>query len=57
MVSQLRSHYQVIKVDQSAKGTVDDSAAAPHMHTLGHNNMIGSGAMLDYLRNTRSLRN
>jgi hypothetical protein len=55
-VSELRSHYQVIKVDDSPKGKVDDSATAPHLHSLGHNNIIGSGALLDSLRNTRSLR-
>ena len=55
-VSELRSHYQVIKVDDSPKGNVDDTATAPHLHSLGHNNIIGSGALLDSLRQTRTLR-
>jgi hypothetical protein len=55
-VSELRSHYQVIKVDDSPKGKVDDTATAPHLHSLGHNNIIGSGALLDSLRKTRTLR-
>ena len=55
---ELRSHYQVIKVKQ---GDAADHAtglddAKGKLHTLGHDNSVGSGAMLDALRKTRSMR-
>jgi hypothetical protein len=55
---ELRAHYQVIKVKQGdakehAK-ELDD--AAGRLHTLGHDNSVGSGALLDALRKTRSMR-
>ena len=55
---ELRAHYQVIKVKQG-DGTehakqLDD--AAGKLHTLGHDNSVGSGALLDALRKTRSMR-
>jgi hypothetical protein len=55
---ELRAHYQVIKVKQGdatehAK-QLDDGAGT--LHTLGHDNSVGSGALLDALRKTRSMR-
>jgi hypothetical protein len=55
---ELRAHYQVIKVKQGdakehAK-ELDDTAG--RLHTLGHDNSVGSGALLDALRKTRSMR-
>jgi hypothetical protein len=55
---ELRAHYQVIKVKQ---GDVAEHAkqlddAAGKLHTLGHDNSVGSGALLDALRKTRSMR-
>jgi hypothetical protein len=54
----LRAHYQVIKVKQ---GDAKDHAkelddAAGKLHTLGHDDSVGSGALLDALRKTRSMR-
>jgi hypothetical protein len=54
----LRAHYQVIKVKQ---GDATDHAkqlddAAGKLHTLGHDNSVGSGALLDALRRTRAMR-
>ena len=55
---QLRAHYQVIKVKQGDAtehaSQLDD--AAGRLHTLGHDNSVGSGALLDALRKTRSMR-
>lgn len=55
---ELRAHYQVIKVKQGdAKehaAELDD--AAGKLHTLGHDNSVGSGALLDALRRTRAMR-
>ena len=55
---ELRAHYQVIKVKQ---GSAADHATAlddakGKLHTLGHDNSVGSGAMLDALRRTRPTR-
>ena len=55
---ELRAHYQVIKV---AQGDAKEHAkqlddAAGKLHTLGHDNSVGSGALLDALRKTRSMR-
>jgi hypothetical protein len=56
--SELRAHYQVIKVDQGDARAhareLDD--AAGKLHTMGHDNSVGSGALLDALRKTRSMR-
>ena len=55
---ELRAHYQVIKVKQGDArehaSQLDD--AAGKLHTLGHDNSVGSGALLDALRKTRSMR-
>ncbi len=55
---ELRAHYQVIKVKQGDAREharqLDD--AAGKLHTLGHDNSVGSGALLDALRKTRSMR-
>jgi hypothetical protein len=55
---ELRAHYQVIKVKQGDAtqhaSELDD--AAGRLHTLGHDNSVGSGALLDALRRTRSMR-
>ena len=55
---ELRAHYQVIKVKQGDAREharqLDD--AAGELHTLGHDNSVGSGALLDALRKTRSMR-
>ena len=55
---QLRAHYQVIKVKQgkAADHAAQLDDAAGRLHTLGHDNSVGSGAMLDALRRTRSMR-
>jgi hypothetical protein len=54
----LRSHYQVIKVKQGDAAdhaqALDD--ATGKLHTMGHDNSVGSGAMLDALRQTRAMR-
>ena len=55
---ELRKHYQVIKV---AQGDAADHAkqlddAKGQLHTMGHDNSVGSGAMLDALRRTRPSR-
>jgi hypothetical protein len=55
---ELRAHYQVIKVKQGSDADhakeLDD--AKGKLHTLGHDNSVGSGAMLDALRRTRPAR-
>lgn len=55
---QLRAHYQVIKVKQgdAAQHASQLDDAAGQLHTLGHDNSVGSGALLDALRKTRSMR-
>jgi acetyl esterase/lipase len=54
----LRAHYQVIKIKQGDATEhaqqLDD--AAGKLHTLGHDNSVGSGALLDALRRTRAMR-
>ena len=55
---ELRAHYQVIKVkqgDAKEHATQLDDAAGK-LHTLGHDNSVGSGALLDALRRTRPTR-
>lgn len=56
--TELRAHYQVIEVDQGGAREhareLDD--AAGKLHTLGHDTSVGSGALLDALRKTRSMR-
>ncbi len=54
----LRAHYQVIQVKQgdAAQHAAQLDDAAGKLHTLGHDNSVGSGAMLDALRRTRSMR-
>jgi len=55
---ELRAHYQVIKVKQgdAAEHATELDDTAGKLHTLGHDNSVGSGAMLDALRKTRSMR-
>jgi hypothetical protein len=56
--TELRAHYQVVKVkqgDAKEHATQLDDAAGK-LHTLGHDNSVGSGALLDALRKTRSTR-
>jgi hypothetical protein len=55
---ELRAHYQVIKVKQgsAADHATELDDAKGKLHTLGHDNSVGSGAMLDALRRTRPTR-
>jgi hypothetical protein len=55
---ELRAHYQVIKVKQgdAAEHATELDDTAGKLHTLGHDNSVGSGALLDALRKTRSMR-
>jgi hypothetical protein len=56
---ELRRHYQVIKVSQSsdlAKHAAGLDDASGKLHSLGHENIVGSGALLDALRRTRPMR-
>jgi hypothetical protein len=55
----LRQHYQVIKVSQSgdpAKHAAGLDDASGKLQSLGHEDIIGSGALLDALRRTRPMR-
>jgi hypothetical protein len=56
--AELRAHYQVIKVKQgdATQHATELDDAAGKLHTLGHDNSVGSGALLDALRRTRSMR-
>src|SRR5262249_30854340 len=56
--AELRAHYQVIKVKQgdAKEHATELDDAAGKLHTLGHDNSVGSGALLDALRKTRSMR-
>jgi hypothetical protein len=56
--NELRAHYQVIKVKQgdAREHATQLDDAAGKLHTLGHDNSVGSGALLDALRKTRSMR-
>ncbi|HEY5143551.1 MAG TPA: hypothetical protein VII98_08625 [Solirubrobacteraceae bacterium] len=56
---ELRKHYQVIRVTQHgdpARHAAGLDDAAGRLHSLGHENIVGSGALLDALRRTRPVR-
>lgn len=57
--AELRKHYQVIPVAESSDrkahaAGLDD--ATGRMHSLGHDNIVGSGALLNALSATKSMR-
>lgn len=59
VAAQLREHYQVIRLEASSDrkehdAKLDDSKGA--MHSLGHDNTVGSRALLDALTRTRGQR-
>jgi hypothetical protein len=57
--AELRTHYQVIPVAQSSdpkKHAVERDDKTGRMHSLGHDNIVGSGALLDALGATRRMR-
>jgi hypothetical protein len=54
---ELRRHYQVIRVAQVGSDAKHKAAiAAGKLDSLGHENIVGSGALLDALRRTRPSR-
>jgi acetyl esterase/lipase len=54
---ELRRHYQVIRVAQVGDEAKHRAAiAAGKLDSLGHENSVGSGALLDALRRTRPMR-
>jgi hypothetical protein len=54
---ELRRHYQVIRVAQVGDEAKHKAAiAAGKLDSLGHENSVGSGALLDALRRTRPMR-